>query len=178
MVESWMIAAATLIPLLFLKFLFSQFAKGIVGLIIKIIIGIGAAVGAAFVSGFCQPLALFIVIVAIILGEFFGALAVYFSSNIPFIGGKISSAILPIKPFLFIILVLTVILFIIHLLSIFEIIPIIGWILIILNIVIPIVIISLIWKSYVGSIGGISECFGGGPIEVPGTGGIKIGTSS
>ena len=71
---------------------------------------------------------------------------------------------------------LNILLFIFHLLRMFEIIPVIGWVIFVMNLVIPLVILFMIWGSYVNTISGISQCFGGVPTEVPGTGGIRIGT--
>ncbi len=177
MVEAWLIAAATLFPVIALKVLLHPMLKGTFGMIVKIIIGIGAAIGAATVSTFCPALGLVLAVVAIILGEFFGALGVYFGPSLPWIGPSIGSAIAPISSSLWLILVLTLILFVLHILSILEIIPVIGTIIFIANIVIPLIILYLIWGSYVNGISGLSSCFGGKPVAIPGTGGIKIGTS-
>jgi len=177
MVETWLIAAATLFPILTLKFLLSSLMKGTLGMILKAAIGIGAAIGAAATASFCPALGLILVVIAIMYGELFGALGVFLGPNIPWIGGAIGQAVAPISGFLWLILILNVVLFILHLLSIFDIIPVIGTIMFIASIVIPIVIVWLIWSNYVDAVGGIMNCFGGGgPVEVPGTGGIKIGT--
>ena len=180
MVDAWLIAAATLLPLIVLKVLLGPMLKGKMGMIIKAGIGVGAAVAAAATSTTCPALGLIIAVAAIILGEFFGTLGVYFGQNIPFIGGSIQSAISPISGVLMLILILNVVLFVLHILSILEILPIIGTIILIANIAIPLIIVGLIWGSYVQSISGITSCFGlgKGPIAVPGTEGIKIGTYS
>ncbi|MCD6575754.1 MAG: hypothetical protein J7K73_01185 [Nanoarchaeota archaeon] len=176
MVEAWMIAAATLFPVITLKFLLGSLMKGTFGLILKAAIGIGAAIGAAAVASFCPGLGLFLAVLAIIFGEFFGALGVFLGPKIPWIGASIGQAIAPISGVLWWILILNIVLFILHLLAIFDIIPIIGTIMFIATLVIPIIILWLIWGSYVDAMSGVMSCFGGGPAELPGTGGIKIGT--
>ena len=177
MVEAWLIAVATLFPLIVLKVLMGPMLKGKMGMIIKAGIGVGAAVAAAATSSTCPALGLVIAVVAIILGEFFGTLGVYFGPSIPWIGGSIQSAIAPISGVLMLILILNVVLFVLHILSILEIIPIIGTIIFIANIAIPLIIVGLIWGSYVSNIAGITQCFGlgSGPVKIPGTGGISIG---
>ena len=177
MVEAWLIAAATLFPVIALKVLLHPIFKGTMGMIFKLIIGIGSAIGAAMISSTCPALGLVLAVVAIILGEFFGALGVYLGPSIPWIGSSIGIAIAPISGSLLVILILTVVLFVLHILSILDIIPVIGTIIFIANIVVPLIILALIWNSYVGAISGLSSCFGGGPVAIPGTGGVKIGTS-
>ncbi|MCD6547484.1 MAG: hypothetical protein J7K22_02940 [Nanoarchaeota archaeon] len=172
-----LIALATLGPLIFLKIVFSQVTKGVFGILLKLAVGFGAAIAISYVSPICPALALLLVAVAIIFGEFFGTLALYLGPHIPFIGDSVAAAISPIQHVIFIILILNVVLFILNILTIFSFIPVVGWIIPILDIVIPLIIVYLIWNSYSQGIAGIKECFGmGSSVEVPGTGGIKIGT--
>lgn len=174
---SWLLAAFTLIPIVFLKFMLGGVLKGIPGILIKLGVGFGAAFGAAAVSSTCPPLGLVLIVFAIIIGEFFGALGAFLGPSLPWIGSAIEPAVAPISGTLYIILILTVILLILHILSILAIIPIIGTIILILNLAIPIIIIALIWTSYTGAIGGISDCLGNGMISIPGVRGrVGIGT--
>jgi len=178
MVEAWLIAAATLFPLIVLKVLMAPIFKGKFGMVLKAGIGVGAAIGAAATVSICPALGLVIAVVAIILGEFFGTLGIYFGASIPFIGTSIQSAIAPISGVLMLILILNAVLFVFHILSILEILPVIGTIILIANIAIPLIIVGLIWGSHSSSIAGITNCFGlgKGPVKIPGTGGISIGT--
>ena len=70
MVEAWLIAAATLIPILVLRVLMHKMMEGMFGLIIKVAVGIGAAIGAAVTASFCPALGLVLAVTAIILGDF------------------------------------------------------------------------------------------------------------
>jgi hypothetical protein len=177
MVEAWLIAAATLFPVFVLKILLHPILKGTFGMILRAVMGIGAAIGAATTTSFCPALGLMLAVTAIILGDFFGALGVWLGPSIPWIGGAIGQAIAPISGVLWWIIILSVIEFVLHFLVIFDIIPIIGTILFIAQIAIPLIIIWLVWGNYVNAVGGVTSCFGGkGPVEVPGTGGIQIGT--
>ncbi len=174
---SWLFAAFTLIPIIFLKFMLGSMLKGIPGLLIKLGIGFGAAFGAAAVSGACPPLGLVLIVFAIIIGEFFGALGAFLGPRLPWIGAAIEPAVAPIAGSLYLILILTVVLFILHILSILAIIPVIGTIIMIANLAIPIIILAIIWTSYTGAIGGISDCLGDvGLISIPGIrGDVGIG---
>lgn len=174
---SWLIAAVTLIPIIFLKFMLGSVLKGMFGLLIKLGIGFGAAFGAAAVSSTCPPLGLVLIVFAIIIGEFFGALGAFLGPKLPFIGSAIEPAVAPIASNLYIILILSAILFVFHFLSILQLIPGIGTIIMIVNLAIPIIIIALIWTSYTGAIGGISDCIGTQMFRVPGVEGeVGIGT--
>ncbi len=175
-IMSWLFAAFTLIPIIVLKFMLKSTLKGIPGLLIKLGIGFGAAFGAAAVSGSCPQLGLVLIVFAIIMGEFFGTLGAFLGPRLPWIGSAIEPAVAPISGSLYILLILTLILFILHILSILAIIPIIGTIILIADLVIPLIIIAIIWSSYTGAIGGISDCIGGGLISIPGIrGDVGIG---
>ena len=181
MVEAWLIAAATLFPIITLKVLLHAALEGPLGLVIKTIIGLGAAIGAAATSTFCPALGLVLAVAAIILGELPGVLGVWLGPLIPPVGGiqigaAIGQAIAPISGVMWWILILSAVAFILHFLAVLDLVPVIGTIVFIAQIVIPLIIVWLIWGSYVDAIGGITSCFGGGgPVEVPGTGGVQIG---
>lgn len=178
MVASWLIAAVAIVPIIIFKILFINKIEGWLGILLKVGVGLGAAVGAVAVSSFCPALGFFMIVVAIILGELFGVIALYVGPMIPWIGQSIAPVIEPISGTLMIFLILNIILFVLHILKILAIVPIVGTIVLILGIVIPLVIIWLIWGKYVDAFSGLTSCFGGGSgrIAIPGTGGISIGT--
>ena len=176
MVAPWIYALVTLVPIIILKLMVVNAVKGWIGIVLKVGMGIGAAIGAAAVASYCPALGMFLIVVAIILGEFFGVLALYLGPMIPWIGDVIAPIIEPISGSLYIFLILTIILFVLHILEALAIVPVVGIIILILSIVIPIIMIWMIWGAYTDAISGIAACFGGTRTAIPGTGGISIGT--
>ncbi len=178
MAAAWIFALISLMPIIVLKVILGHVLEGKIGMFIKIGVGLGATIAAAAVSSFCPALGLYLVLVAIIMGELFGAIGAFLGPHIPWIGVSISAAIDPISGVIWWLLVLSIVLTVLHILSIFSLIPVINIIIMIANIAIPLIMLWLVWGAYVDAVKVIPACFGlgGGPTEIPLTGGVKIGT--
>jgi amino acid transporter len=177
-IEGAMVYIATAI-LIIAKFALGRVLQGKGGIILEVGLGIGLVVAAGFVSGFCSALGVILVVAAILIGGVAGVIGVFISGSLPFVGGAISSVTGPFMGILYIILILAIIEFVIKLLSIFAVVPVLGIIVMILGIVVPLIQLYFIWSIFSGAFVDLPNCLGwtgGMSPEIPGTGGIRIGT--
>lgn len=169
------VAILTIIPPIFLRLIFGQNLVGLKGVFIKMAIGFGAVLIAAFLSSWCPQLGIILIVFAIIFADFFGVIGVYVIPRFPYIGPFLEPIVAPLSGNLHIIMVLCAALFILQFFSIFSKVPLFGTVISILNIAFPLIIIYLLWGMYVPALEGLSGCFGEG-LSLPGLGRVRIGT--
>jgi hypothetical protein len=170
------IAAAILV---IANFMFGNLFKGKAGILIEVGAGIGLVVAAGLVSGFCSPLGTILVVAAILIGGIAGIIGIFIAGSIPVVGGMLSGIVSPFMGILYIVLAIAIAKFIIKILSAFAAIPVLGIVILILEIVVPLIQLYFIWSLFSGAFVDLPNCFGwtgGMSPEIPGTGGIRIGT--
>jgi hypothetical protein len=161
-------------------FISSQIFKGIPGLLMQAGIGMGLVTTASSVAGFCPALASVLVSGAIVVGGPAAIIALMIFQNVPFIGGAIAGVMEPFTGSLIFLLIISIVHAVLKALGPMELIPVIGIIVLVANVLVPVIILAVLWTPFSDGFAGLPSCIGLSDSsvsgQVPGTGGVSIGT--